>query len=105
MGIRFRRTVSGERILEGLEELLFALACVFLAQPAELRQSVIGDAPVKVAVEAGIRQGWDAVIGTDGAFVGMSSFGASAPYQELYRHFGITPDKVAEAALAKLAKF
>jgi transketolase len=59
---------------------------------------------VKVAVEAGIRQGWDAVIGTDGAFVGMSSFGASAPYQELYRHFGITPEKVAEAALAKLGK-
>jgi transketolase len=75
-----------------------------MAQPAELRRSVIGDAPVKVAVEAGIRQGWDAVIGTDGAFVGMSSFGASAPYQELYRHFGITPEKVAEAALAKMGK-
>jgi len=77
----------------------------FLAQAAELRRTVIGDAPVKIAVEAGIRQGWDAVIGTDGAFVGMSSFGASAPYQELYRHFGITPEKVAEAALAKLGKF
>jgi transketolase len=76
----------------------------FLAQAAELRQAVIGDAPVKVAVEAGIRQGWDAVIGTDGAFVGMSSFGASAPYQELYRHFGITPEKVAEAALSTLGK-
>jgi len=76
----------------------------FLAEAADTRRSVIGDAPVKVAVEAGIRQGWDALIGTDGAFVGMSSFGASAPYQELYRHFGITPEKVAEAALAKLGK-
>src|SRR5262249_26844549 len=54
----------------------------FLAEAADTRRSVIGDAPVKVAVEAGIRQGWDALIGTDGAFVGMSSFGASAPYQE-----------------------
>ena len=63
---------------------------------------MIGDAPVKVAVEAGIRQGWDAVIGTEGAFVGMSTFGASAPYQELYRHFGITPEKVVETASARL---
>jgi transketolase len=77
---------------------------LLLAQPEVERRSIIGDAPVKVAVEAGIRQGWDAVIGADGAFVGMSSFGASAPYQELYRHFGITPEKVAEAALAKLGK-
>ena len=46
---------------------------------------------VKVAVEAGIRQGWDAIIGSDGTFVGMTGFGASAPYKELYQHFGITP--------------
>src|SRR5262249_22011282 len=77
---------------------------LFPAQAAELRRSIIGDAPVKVAVEAGVRQGWDAIIGADGAFVGMSSFGASAPYQELFRHFGITAEKVAEAALAKLGK-
>jgi len=59
-------------------------------------------APVKVAVEAAVRQGWDAIIGSDGAFVGMRGFGVSAPYQELYKHFGITPEKVAEAALTKL---
>lgn len=70
----------------------------------EFRRSIIGDAPVKIAVEAGVRQGWDAIIGPDGAFVGMATFGASAPCQELYRHFGITPEKVAEAALAKLGK-
>jgi transketolase len=51
-----------------------------------------------------VRQGWDAVIGSDGAFVGMSTFGASAPYKDLYRHFGITPEAVAEAALRKLGK-
>jgi transketolase len=100
--------IAARRLLaeRGVAARVVSVPCLdrFMAQPAELRRSVIGDAPVKVAVEAGIRQGWDAVIGTDGAFVGMSSFGASAPYQELYRHFGITPEKVAEAALAKMGK-
>jgi len=59
-------------------------------------------AKVNVAVEAAVRQGWDAIIGTDGVFVGMDGFGASAPYKDLYRHFGITPEKVAAAALSKL---
>ena len=77
---------------------------LFLAAPDEARRAVIGDAPVKVGVEAAVRQGWDAIIGSDGAFVGMSGFGASAPYKELYKHFGITAEKVAEAALSKLGK-
>ena len=68
------------------------------------RRAVIGDAPVKVGVEAAVRQGWDAIIGSDGAFVGMTGFGASAPYKDLYKHFGITAEKVAEAALSKLGK-
>ena len=50
-----------------------------------------GDLP-KVAIEAGVRFGWDRWIGHDGGFVGMSSFGASAPYQDLYNHFNITAD-------------
>ena len=66
------------------------------------RAAVIGRAKVNVAVEAGIRQGWDAIIGSDGAFVGMAGFGASAPYKDLYRHFGITPERAADAALATL---
>ena len=65
---------------------------------------IVGDAKVNVAVEAGIRQGWDAIIGSDGAFVGMTGFGASAPAKDLYRHFGITAEKVAEAALVRLGK-
>jgi transketolase len=77
---------------------------LFLAQGEEKRRAVIGTAKVKIAVEAAVRQGWDAIIGADGAFVGMSTFGASAPYKELYKHFGITPEKVVEAALAKLGK-
>jgi len=77
---------------------------IFLAAPETERAAIIGEAKVKVAVEAGIRQGWDAIVGSDGAFVGMRSFGASAPYRELYQHFGITSERVAEAALKGLRK-
>jgi transketolase len=63
------------------------------------RRAVIGDAPVKVGIEAAVRQGWDAIIGTDGAFVGMTTFGASAPAKDLYRHYGITVDRIVEAAM------
>jgi transketolase len=77
---------------------------LFRPRPAAERQSIIGAAPVRVAVEAAIRQGWDEIIGTEGAFVGMTTFGASAPAKDLYRHFGITPEKVAEVALSKLGR-
>ena len=66
-------------------------------------QRVVGTAPVRIGIEAAIRQGWDAVIGSDALFVGMSGFGASGPYKDLYRHFGITPEHVAEAAFTKLS--
>jgi transketolase len=77
---------------------------LFRDLPSAARRKVIGDAAVKVAVEAAVRQGWDEIIGSDGVFVGMTSFGASAPSKELYRHFGITPEKVAAAALSRLGK-
>ncbi len=70
---------------------------LFAAQDEAYRASVLGTAP-KVGVEAAVRQGWDAIIGSDGAFVGMTGFGASAPAGDLYRHFGITPEAVADAA-------
>ena len=72
---------------------------LFLAQPEDRKRHIIGASPVKVAVEAAVRFGWDAVIGPDGIFVGMSGFGASAPYKDLYRHFGITAEAVAERVL------
>jgi len=77
---------------------------LFAAAPAAKRSGVIGQARVNVAVEAGIRQGWDAIIGSAGTFVGMATFGASGPYKALYHHFGITPEKVAQAATAALEK-
>ncbi|MBI5130538.1 MAG: transketolase [Rhodopseudomonas palustris] len=74
---------------------------LLLQQDDATRKAIIGDAPVKVAVEAAVRFGWDAVIGPDGAFIGMSGFGASAPAKDLYKHFGITAEAVAEAAASR----
>ena len=78
---------------QGVQARVVSVPCfeLFQAAPDDVRRAVIGDAPVKVGVEAAVRQGWDAIIGSDGAFVGMTGFGASAPYKELYNHFGITP--------------
>jgi transketolase len=72
---------------------------LLLAQPEPIRRRIVGDAPVKVAIEAAVRFGWDAVIGPDGLFVGMKGFGASAPYKDLYRHFRITAEAVADQVL------
>jgi transketolase len=75
---------------------------LLLAQPADRKKAIIGAAPVKIAIEAAVRFGWDAIIGPDGAFVGMSTFGASAPAKDLYKHFGVTAEAVVNAALKRL---
>jgi transketolase len=75
---------------------------LLLAQPADRQKAVIGNAPVKIAIEAAVRWGWDAVIGQDGEFVGMHGFGASAPAKDLYKHFGITAEAAVNAALKRL---
>jgi len=77
---------------------------LFLAQDQAYRDQVTAAeerGTVRAAIEAGIRMGWDRLIG-DGPFVGMTGFGASAPYEQLYAHFGITADALAEAVRARL---
>ena len=75
---------------------------LLLEQPEERRHAIVGKAPVKVAVEAAVRFGWDAVIGPDGGFVGMHTFGHSAPAKDLFKHFGITAEAVVNAAETRL---
>lgn len=75
---------------------------LMLAQPAEKLKAVIGNAPVKIAIEAAVRWGWDAVIGPDGEFIGMHGYGASAPAKDLFKHFGITAEAAVNAALKRL---
>jgi transketolase len=76
---------------------------LFELQSDAYKASVLGQAKVNIAVEAGVRQGWDRFIGNDGGFVGMKGFGASAPYKQLYEHFGITPEAVSDLASKMLA--
>jgi len=75
---------------------------LLLAQPEDKQQAIIGNAPVKVAIEAAVRFGWDAVIGRDGEFIGMHGFGASAPAKDLYKHFGITAEAAVSAVLKRV---
>ena len=89
---------------KGVAARVVSVPCfeLFFEQPDDVRAAIIGNARVKIGVEAAVRMGWDAIIGADGIFVGMHSFGASAPYKELYKHFGITAEAIADAALKKL---
>ncbi|QOG19481.1 transketolase [Bradyrhizobium sp. SEMIA] len=76
---------------------------LLLAQPEAKRAEIIGNAPVKVAIEAAVRWGWDAVIGQDGEFVGMHSFGESGPAKDLFKHFGITAEAAVNAVLKRVS--
>jgi transketolase len=76
---------------------------LFFEQPDAYRAEILGNSPVKIAVEAAVREGWDAFIGPEGTFIGMKGFGASGPAKEVYKHFGITTEAVVAAAEAKLA--
>ncbi|RUM98381.1 transketolase [Pseudaminobacter arsenicus] len=75
---------------------------LFEQQSESYKAALIGTAPVKVGIEAAIRLGWDRFIGTDGIFVGMHGFGASAPIEALYKHFGITAEDTVKAVEARL---
>ncbi len=77
---------------------------LFDAQPAEYRDSVLPPGVTcRLAVEASVEQGWHKYIGCSGRFVGMRSYGASAPYKQLYEHFGITVQNVVAEAKAALS--
>ena len=92
---------------EGISARVVSLPCweLFNEQDQAYRDRVLPpDITARVAVEAGVRQGWDRYLGPHGRFVGMSGFGASAPFKQLYAHFGITAARVAEEAKAALGK-
>jgi transketolase len=76
---------------------------LLLSQPEDKQKAIIGNAPVKVAIEAAVRWGWDAVIGHDGVFVGMHGFGESGPAKDLYKHFGITAEAAVNAVLKRVS--
>ncbi len=76
---------------------------LFREQPEAYRREVLGQTP-RVGIEAAVETGWHEWLGEDGAFVGMNGFGASGPYEQLYKHFGITADIVAATAKSLISK-
>jgi transketolase len=88
---------------EGIKVAVVSLPCweLFAAQDESYRAGVLGGAP-RVAIEAGSSFGWDRWLGPDGVFIGLDHFGASAPYEEVYKEFGITSDAIVAAVKKKL---
>jgi transketolase len=85
---------------DGIGTRVVSMPCweMFEKQDAAYRHMVLGPNTVKVAVEAGVQHGWDRYIGPEGRFIGMRGFGASGKGPDLYNHFGITAQAVADAA-------
>jgi transketolase len=75
---------------------------VFDRQDENYRDSVLPKGMPRVAVEAGVTDGWRKYVGLEGAVVGIDSFGESGPAAELFRHFGLTPGHVADAVASVL---
>ena len=88
---------------DGIRAAVVSMPCweLFGKLPKDQQEAVLGAAP-RVAVEAAVEFGWERWLGSRGAFIGMTGFGASAPGEALFPHFGITPEKVAEAARSLL---
>ena len=86
---------------KGIAAAVVSMPCwkLFEAQDDAYRGSVLGTAP-RVAIEAAAEFGWGRYLGERGKFIGMHDFGASAPIEDLYKHFGITAEAAVEAALA-----
>jgi transketolase len=89
---------------EGIPTAVVSLPCweLFALQDEGYRAEVLGSA-LRVGIEAAIRMGWDRWLGPDGVFIGMQGFGASAPAEALFRHFGITAEAVVAAVKKRLA--
>jgi len=90
---------------EGIQTAVVSLPCweLFEDQTAQYRENVIGSG-FRVGIEAAGGFGWERWLGSDGVFIGMKGFGASAPAEALYKYFGITADAAADAVRKRLGK-
>ncbi|WP_411819477.1 transketolase [Hyphococcus formosus] len=95
LAIEARETLAKD----GVKARVVSAPCfeLFANQPESYRAEILGDKP-RIGIEAAIRQGWDIFLGPNDSFIGMSSFGASAPANELFEHFGITVSAVVTEA-------
>jgi transketolase len=90
---------------DGIKAAVVSLPCwrLFTLQDDAYRAQVLGSVP-RVGIEAASGFGWERWLGIDGIFIGMAGFGASAPYEDLYKHFGITAEAIANAVKKRLAQ-
>jgi len=89
----------------GISVRVVSLPCwsIFDAQPAYYRESVLpAEVPLRISVEAGTTLGWEHYTGLQGLSLGVNHFGLSAPGEQVYREFGLTPEKIVETALKLL---
>ncbi|MBX4335848.1 transketolase [Bartonella raoultii] len=97
-GSELQIAVKAHAVLEGnaIPTRVVSVPCfeLFEKQSSSYQRALIGDAPIKIALEAAIRQGWERFIGDDGIFIGMDGFGASGTMEALYTHFNITCEHV-----------
>ncbi|WP_375680190.1 MULTISPECIES: transketolase [unclassified Bartonella] len=107
-GSELQIAVEAHAVLEekGIPTRVVSVPCfeLFSQQSLSYQRALIGDAPIKVAIEAAVAQGWDRFIGCDGVFIGMEGFGASGTIDALYAHFGITWENVVATVEKELEK-
>ncbi|HEX5328052.1 MAG TPA: transketolase C-terminal domain-containing protein, partial [Acetobacteraceae bacterium] len=88
---------------DGIAVAVVSLPCweLFAAQDEAYRREVLGGVP-RIGIEAASPFGWERWLGADGVFIGMTTFGASGPWQDVYRNFGITTEAVVAAVKKRL---
>ena len=77
---------------------------LFAAQTAAYRNEILPSGVLKVSLEAGCTMGWERWVGTDGISIGIDRFGASAPFQEVYRRYGLTAETVQGAVRESISQ-
>jgi transketolase len=89
---------------KGIGARVVSMPCwrLFDEQSDEYKAAILNNDSIKVAIEAGSEMGWHKYIGSNGIFIGMKSFGESAPYKTLYEHFNISADHVVKCVCEKL---
>jgi transketolase len=101
--------IDAQRMLESRGEAAVRVVSMpshelFLAQPAAYRRELLPDGVPRIAIEAAHPMSWQRFVGDGGVVIGIGDFGASAPYQRLYREYGMAPERVVEAARGLLSR-
>src|SRR6185312_8365716 len=96
-------TARDKLAADGIAVAVVSLPCweLFEKQDPAYRAEVLGG-PLRIGIEAACEFGWDKWLGPDGCFIGMPGFGASGNYEDLFKHFGITPDAIVSAVKKRL---